>query len=332
MPRNLLLGLLLALVGVAFAAPATAGLEIRRVDLGSYPQVRVLVVVPPGSESAPVLRVQGSAAAGFSAENLGDQQGVALVIDRSQSMHGATLRDAIRAAEVLIAAKPAPDQISVITAGSEAVSQAGFSSQASDADAALTGLGVDPVRGTVLWDAVVLAAKSLRALGLPGRTVIMVTDGQETTSRATLDDAIAAAKAAGAAVYTVGIPDVTFDPGPLRRLAAETGGRFYRASSSAALPGIYSAIGAELRRTWRLEFDTAARPGDMLNLDVRDGGERAASSVRIPGSGSRSGGGSSFVLLSVASLLALVAVVGVMLVVRSSTLLHGWSRRSPDEF
>ena len=65
--------------------------------------------------------------------------------------------------------------------------------------------------------------------------MIVVTDGNETRSSASLDDAIAAARKAGASIYVVAIESPKFNPAPLHKLAEETGGVYHGTSSSATL-------------------------------------------------------------------------------------------------
>ena len=98
--------------------------------------------------------------------------------------------------------------------------------------------------------------------------LVLVTDGQETTSHATLKSAIQAARKAHVAVYPVGIESISFSPAPLERLASSTGGTYHGARSSAALTSIYATISNELRRTWQIQYVTAARPGDRINVKV----------------------------------------------------------------
>jgi hypothetical protein len=193
-------------------------------------------------------------------------------------------------------------------------------------------LSLDPRDGTGLWDAVVLAAGQLRAHGLPGRAIILVSDGQETTSKATLAQAIAAVRAARASVYAVGIPDRTFTPAPMRRLAQATGGRYYRAPSSSVLDSIYRTIAAELARTWQLQFLTAARPGDTLKLTVNAGGTRVTARKVLPiGLGVATNPSSPLPLLLICLLVvAALAAVTFLPVMRSWIRFGRWFHRSPD--
>jgi len=55
---------------------------------------------------------------------------------------------------------------------------------------------VDATPGTALYDAVVAAAKALRASTQPGRVIIVLTDGHDVSSSSSLDAAVAAARKA----------------------------------------------------------------------------------------------------------------------------------------
>src|SRR6185437_6860497 len=87
----------IGLAALAVAAPASAGVRIAGVDTGGYPEVRVTVVAPSTS-AQPRLREDGTPVAGVQAANLGRAKSVVLAVDRSQSMRGASLRDATDAA------------------------------------------------------------------------------------------------------------------------------------------------------------------------------------------------------------------------------------------
>src|SRR5262249_15424602 len=86
-----------------------------------------------------------------------------------------------------------------------------------------------------------------------------------------------------------------FTPGPLKNIAADTGGHYYGASSSGALQGVYATIANELKRTWRLDYVTNAQPGEHLNLRVSAPGQGSAGAqLSIPaGALPGAGGGSS---------------------------------------
>ena len=264
--------LLVGLVALVVASPAVAGVRISGVDTSGYPEVRLTIVAPV----QPYVRENGVPVVGAQTENLGRAKSVVLAVDRSQSMRGQSLADATGAARAFVASKGGGDRIEVIAFGREALGLTKFSSSGIDADAALGSLRADSRSGTALWDAVVRAAGAVAHEDQPGHVIIVVTDGRDVSSRATLDQAVAAAQHARAAVYAIGIAGPDFTPAPLRALASRTGGSYLEAQSSAELAALYTRIGHALAHTWQVRYVTASRPGDTLRLRAAARGNGAA--------------------------------------------------------
>ncbi len=290
MRRSTLIKALFLITALVTLAPAAnAAVKVSGLETGGYPQIKVNVVTSKRTSTAPLLLENGSRVTLTSAQNLGRAKSVVLAVDRSQSMKGKPLADAAAAARSFILAKPAGDRIAISTFATTPQMVTGFSTSTIDADIALRTIPVDKVQGTTLYDALVLSAQKLAAEHLPARVIIVVTDGNETRSRASLQDAISAAQQAGAAVYVVAIESAKFTPGPLKELATKTGGNYYGAASSQALTGVYRSIAAELGRTWRLEYATAGRPGEMLKLSAHAQGSSTFARVELPGGSSPEG-------------------------------------------
>jgi tight adherence protein B len=280
--RRLSLAWLFALA--ALLLPGSALAATVEADASDFPTVRATFVTDEPTYSAPTLTENGEQVTGLVATNLGRAKSIVLAIDRSRSMVGQPLDDAVAAARSFVAAKPLEDRIAVVTYATEPILLTGFQTSTTDADSALRSISVNPVAGTTLYDAVVTSARSLASETYLGRVVILVTDGNETRSEATMDDAIAAAQNAGAIVYVVGIESKAFNPEPLQRIAQETGGKYYGAASSAALTDVYNSIAEELSRTWRLEYTTGALPSEEISLKAKAGGQTASTTTVVPGS------------------------------------------------
>jgi tight adherence protein B len=265
MKRILLATVALAalLPGVAGAAP---GAKLASVDVSSYPSVRATYVTPSPVKKAPPLTENGLPVTGFDAVNLGLAKSIVFGVDKSRSMHGGALRDATVAASRFVSLKLPADRIAVVSFATRAVRLTNFSPSRLDVDAALGSLELDRKEGTALWDAIVLSSEALETESVGGRVLILLTDGQETTSNATLAEAIDAARKAKVVVYPIGIESTSFNPEPLKQLASQTGGRYTAASSSKGLSAIYASIANELKRTWLLSYVTSARPGEELKL------------------------------------------------------------------
>jgi len=101
----------------------------------------------------------------------------------------------------------------------------------------------------------------------------VLSDGADNASHGSLATAIRAAGEANALVYAIGIEGEGFTAEPLKELASATGGQYYGAASTSELAGVYSSIATALERTWRVQYVTAARPGDSIRLTASIVGE-----------------------------------------------------------
>jgi tight adherence protein B len=272
-----------ALIVVPTATAAEA-LRVGTVDTRTYPEVRVSVVTATPLSAPPSILENDRRVVGFTATNLSRAKSLVLAIDRSRSMEGQALADAIAGARSFVAEKAGADRVGIVGFGRRAVRLTGFSSATIDADEALRTLALDSKQGTALYDAVVLGSGALATEPLDGRVLIVLTDGDDVSSKATLEAAASAARRAHVSVYAIGIQSKDFSPAPLEQLAAATGGSYFPATSTAALEQIYAAVADQLQRTWRLSYLTAARPGEQIRVLVsHPTAGRHSKSVRMPG-------------------------------------------------
>ena len=135
-------------------------------------------------------------------------------------------------------------------------------------------------RGTVLFDAVYLAANE-KLRGEVGRKVmVLITDGVDAGSRVKLREAIDAAHQSDAIAYSI----YYFDPrayggyrtfgvsdSDLRKLSEETGGRVFRVDRQFRLQDIFRQIEAELRTQYALSYSSTnlKKDGAFRKLELR---------------------------------------------------------------
>jgi tight adherence protein B len=274
-----------AVIALLFlVAPAAAAAAELKVDTGEYPLLRLTWISEQPTSAEPQLSENGRAVPDVVATNLGDAKSVVVVVDRSHSMEGKPLGDATAGAAAFVKAKKEGDRVAVVGFGATAVMLTGFSSSTAGADGAFRTMAVDSTIGTALYDAVALAAHSLGNESLAGRVIVVLTDGADSGSEASLEEAVAAARNAGASVYTIGIQSSPIASTALEQLARETGGSYSAAASSGAVSKIYTSISEELNRTWRLEYVTGALPSEHVSLAAKvPGGEAASARLRAPG-------------------------------------------------
>jgi tight adherence protein B len=266
----------IALAALAVAPSALAGgVRIQSVDASGFPGVRVTFVAPLGA-AKPSLTENSLPVTGYTAVNLGRQKAIVLALDRSQSMRGRPLNDALTAGRAFVGAAGPNDHVGVVAFGSTAFGLGRFSGTPSEAQGSLRGLSVDSKSGTALYDAIVLAAARLGDDTSPGRAIVVVTDGSDVSSTNSLQQAVAAAHSAHASIYSIGIGGPNFTPDALKTLSRETGGSYRRVARARDLGAVYTGLASELDRTWQLSYVTAARPGMTLRLAASASGAGTA--------------------------------------------------------
>lgn len=110
------------------------------------------------------------------------------------------------------------------------------------------------------------------------RVVILITDGYDENSVSTLDDVIAAVKAAHLTVYPVGIGGVAGvslkGEKVLRRLAAESGGRVFLPSTESQLELVHTALVEEIHNRYLLTYTPKNQNRDgkwrQISVEVPD--------------------------------------------------------------
>jgi len=124
---------------------------------------------------------------------------------------------------------------------------------------------------TTLYDAVVRSLFYFRGFG-GRRALVVLSDGEDTSSRASFDEALEYAKQSGAVIYSIGLGDGAGGGlrGKLKRLANETGGRYFHAAKASELGSVYAEIERELRSQYFLTFSPAdGGQVDLGAVDVR---------------------------------------------------------------
>jgi tight adherence protein B len=97
---------------------------------------------------------------------------------------------------------------------------------------------------------------------------VLLSDGADTGSRATANEAAAAAHKAHVRIFTVGFRSGVFDPVALTRLSTQTGGTFSAADSPAQLERVYSILGARLSREYLLQYQSLAGPSRDVTVRI----------------------------------------------------------------
>jgi Ca-activated chloride channel family protein len=151
-----------------------------------------------------------------------------------------------------------------------------WSPRLADMNAGLAKLRAE--ESTALYDAIVYSLYNF--LGVKGqRALVLVTDGMDTSSKFSFDQAIEYARRAAVPIYAIGIgiPMNQIDTRyKLSRFCGETGGNAYYIEQAAELGRIYTDIQNELRSQYILGFypPEGVKPGSKwrpVDVQVSDG-------------------------------------------------------------
>jgi tight adherence protein B len=294
--RSLLAGLLLAggspvLPSGAAAGPGELRVELRDADTAAEPGHLLATVALSGSAfnggrlGAGAFRatVDGRPATVARAEPLeatGRRLAVLLLVDTSGSMRaGGNIGLARAAADRFATELRDGTRVGVVAFATRPRVVQGLTTDRRRVRTAIAGLRA--AGDTALRDAVVQASRLL-AREAGQRTVVLLSDGRDDGSRATFEQAVAAARAAKVGVYTIGliVPGYEQDPLALRELSRRTGVRAVTGASGADLAGLYQRLGKELASQYVVDVELPAghQRTAAFALTVKAGG--AAGTVR----------------------------------------------------
>jgi VWFA-related protein len=125
--------------------------------------------------------------------------------------------------------------------------------------------------GTILYDAVVQASKDTMQKQQGRKAMILLTDGVDTGSDHSLNDAIEAAQRADSLIYSIYFSAEGPTGRPvLKRMSQETGGNFFEMSKKQTFEQIFDQIQDELRGQFNIGYvsDTPVRISEFRKLQV----------------------------------------------------------------
>jgi Ca-activated chloride channel family protein len=127
---------------------------------------------------------------------------------------------------------------------------------------------------TALYDALIDGLDHLTNGSRARKALVVVSDGGDNASEATLERVLARARASNAAIYTIGVfddDDMDKNPGVLKSLAHATGGERYLPRSSSELLQACVRIAREIRSGYTIGYVPPDHDGayHRIRVDVR---------------------------------------------------------------
>ena len=128
-------------------------------------------------------------------------------------------------------------------------------------------------KGTLLFDAVYLAADEVFSRQVGRKAMVILTDGDDVGSKLRLKDAIEAAQKADVISYVLLITDPMYPSnyGDMNKLCEQTGGRVIEVRNPNKLDKAFAEIAAELRSQYSIGFssDNPKNDGKFRRLELK---------------------------------------------------------------
>jgi len=152
--------------------------------------------------------------------------------------------------------------------------------------------GIDRIRtgsATALYDALFLGAQALEPR-VGRKVMVVITDGGDTMSKVDYQEAVRAAETAEAILYSIIVVPIEASAGrdtggehALIQLSADTGGKYFYATSLPQLDDAFRQISDELRTQYLLAYCPAQRlsDSDFRRIQVMVGGVPADSGFKV---------------------------------------------------
>lgn len=280
--------LFLILLVFASAAPAAAQIdqvetiEISQVDDSNFPEMTVYVrILDASGQSVPNLVQQNFEITedgklvditGFQSSNA-EPVSTLMLMDISGSMNESGKIEAAReaATEFVDLMRPG-DQLSLWFFNAMVLKASDFTPDTALLKAELS--RVFAVGGTGWYDAVVEASSAL-AQRSGRRSLLLLSDGQDTGSQNSFQAALRAAIDSKSPVYTIGLGQGRqIAAGELSRLATETGGTFYQTPSGEQLKELYQKINQSTKDEYVFTYTSprAVPDGTRRDIEIKIGG------------------------------------------------------------
>jgi VWFA-related protein len=234
-------------------------------------------------------------------QNLDLPLSIAILIDTSRSEER-TLPDEKAAARAFVEAvmRPDRDEAAIVSFTGEVTLEQGFTGNLERLRRAIDRVEFVPPSGTyvgggvvvggtppisdtnqmlagstAIWDAVWASSNDLLSISADHtrRTIILLTDGENTSGQMKIHEAIERAQKADALIYAVGIGDSYqggVDEGALRKVTEQTGGRAYFPHNERELRSAFEQIQRDLREQYLVAYSPSnkARDGSYRRIQI----------------------------------------------------------------
>jgi len=272
-------------------AQEASDIIVKKTDIDKYPKVNIYINFEEGSvlgsqdlqqDNFTILE-NGEEVRGLSVERVAsitEPIGVVLAIDTSGSMKEKPIEDARDAASLFMDEMRRIDEFAIVGFDDAITIYSTFTSnrqKLKDSIARISAKGE-----TSLFDGIIIAADQFKKReDIKHRYLIVLSDGMDTVSRLTAQDAIAKAQQEQIIIYAIALMSYDFNPVNIDNISHSTGGELLTAADSGELKELYKAISRKIRNQYRISYTSLWPNTDTIDISISIENSGLASSAEI---------------------------------------------------
>ena len=285
MRKTFLAPLLAAVAVLGFVTAATAAPQVRIEDAKRSSNHVSFTVYTPGGPlltsdnfDIAINGIEADGVVATASSGRSRPAGAVLVLDSSGSMAGRPIREAKKAARLFINTVEKDAMLALVRFSDDVATLSPFTANRGQLLQRVKGV---TARGeTSLYDAVLRAASLVRSRPVEQRNIVLLSDGADTVSNASLNEALASATDSGATVFIVGLKSPEYSVGTIRKLASDTGGQTLVTADATQLSRIFKGLAQTLISRYEVSIVNPDPAATLLEVTVDVSGETLASGSR----------------------------------------------------
>jgi tight adherence protein B len=205
----------------------------------------------------------------------GDKSGAILLVDASNSMKGAPIKNAMAAARAFLTERKTDLPVAIVVFGPDNNILSEFTTDGAQLTRAVSTTPTTS-EGTHIYDALVDAINKAKDEGLERTTVVLLSDGTDSGSSTSREEALQAAADQHVRVISVGLTSPQYNSATLKALASRTGGEYVESATPTELQPIFQEIGQQLSNEYELTYQSLLPPHQRAKVVVKVAGHAPA--------------------------------------------------------
>jgi tight adherence protein B len=274
------------------AVPSTLGEAfIKEIDIAGFPNINLYLSFKEGSrlglqdlgKNSFIIKENNQEIRDFTVKTIGETDepiATVLVIDTSGSMKGDPISSAKNAAVSFIDNMRDTDKVAIVGFADTVTEYCTFTS-----DKTILKKSIEVITSegeTSLFDGIIKGLSIFNNIdSMKYQYMLVLSDGTDTVSTATLDDVVALMPSSNVIIYSIALLSNEFNPSDLETIAKSANGALLTTADPQQLTNLYGDISKKMRNQYKITFKSNAANIEKFNATVSIEGSGIKDSINI---------------------------------------------------